>query len=162
MAFDFDQEIDRRGTHCTKWEFIAHGDTVTFGDHADPKHGRDRLLPMWVADMDFRCPPAVIEALTARAQQGVFGYSHPCDSYYEAVISWVRRRYGWRIERDWIVLIPGVVPAVNMAVETYVKLNTPGANDGILRGWVDGRLAYSKKATGRFPTDEEIDALGAA
>ena len=121
MSFDFDQEIDRRGTHCTKWEFIVQGDTVTFGDHADPRRGPDRLLPMWVADMDFRCPPAVIEALTARAQQGVFGYSHPHDSYYDAVISWVRRRYGWQIERNWIVLTPGVVPAVNMAVQTFAK-----------------------------------------
>jgi cystathionine beta-lyase len=121
MSFDFDQEIDRRGTHCTKWEFITQGDTVIFGDHADPKHGRDRLLPMWVADMDFRCAPAVIEALTARAQQGVFGYSHPCDSYYDAVISWVRRRYSWQIEQEWIVLTPGVVPAVNMAIQTFIS-----------------------------------------
>jgi cystathionine beta-lyase len=92
-----------------------------FGDHADPKYGRDRLLPMWVADMDFRCPPAVVEALTERAQQGIFGYSMACDSYYEAVISWIDRRYHWQAERDWIVITPGVVPAVNMAVETFVK-----------------------------------------
>jgi cystathionine beta-lyase len=121
MIYDFDQEIDRRGTHCIKWEFIIEGDNVTFGDHADSKHGRDRLLPMWVADMDFRCAPQVIEALTARAQQGVFGYSRPCDSYFDAVISWIRRRYGWLAERDWIVLTPGVVPAVNMLIQSFVK-----------------------------------------
>ena len=121
MSYDFDREIDRRGTHCIKWEFIIEGDTVTYGDHADAKRGRDRLLPMWVADMDFRCAPPIIEALTARAQQGVFGYSRPCDSYFNAVISWIRRRYGWLAEQEWIVLTPGVVPAVNMAVQTFVK-----------------------------------------
>jgi len=121
MAYDFDQEVDRRGTNCIKWEFIIEDDQIIFGDHADPKHGEDRLLPMWVADMDFRCPPAVIEALTERAQQGIFGYSYPCDSYFEAVISWIQRRYGWQIERDWIVITPGVVPAVNMAVQSFVK-----------------------------------------
>lgn len=120
MKFGFDEEVDRMGTQCIKWEFIADGDTMVFGDHADPKHGSDRLLPMWVADMDFRCPPAVIEALTARAQQGVFGYSYPCDSYYEAVINWMARRYGRTIERDWIALTPGVVPAINMMVQSFV------------------------------------------
>jgi len=121
MTYDFDREIDRRGTNCVKWEFVFKDDVPIFGDHADPKYGRDRLLPMWVADMDFRCPPAVIEALTERAQQGIFGYSMPCDSYYDAVISWIDRRYGWQTERDWIVITPGVVPAVNMAVETFVE-----------------------------------------
>jgi cystathionine beta-lyase len=121
MSYDFDREIDRRGTNCVKWEFIMDGDTAMFGDHADPKYGRDRLLPMWVADMDFRCAPPIIEALTARAEQGIFGYSRPCDSYFEAVISWIERRHGWRPERDWIVLTPGVVPAVDMAVQTFVK-----------------------------------------
>ncbi len=121
MSYDFDQEIDRRGTNCVKWEFIIKDDVPIFGDHADPRHGRDRLLPMWVADMDFRCPPAVIEALTERAQQGIFGYSMACDSYYEAVLNWIDRHYGWQAERDWIVITPGVVPAVNMAVETFVK-----------------------------------------
>ncbi len=121
MTFDFDQEIDRRGTNCTKWEFINDGDTYIFGDHADPKHGRDRLLPMWVADMDFRCPPAVVEALTERGRQGIFGYSEPCDSYYEAVMGWIDRRHGWQIERDWIVITPGVVPAIKVLIQSFVK-----------------------------------------
>ena len=84
MKFNLNEEIDRRGTNCVKWEFIADGDILRFGDHADPKHGPNRLLPMWVADMDFRCPPGVIEAMVNRAQQGVYGYSSPCDSYFEA------------------------------------------------------------------------------
>ncbi|MGD2078245.1 MAG: MalY/PatB family protein [Chloroflexota bacterium] len=121
MTYDFDREIERLGTNCVKWEFIIEDDMPVFGDHADSKYGRDRLLPMWVADMDFRCAPAIVEALTERAQQGIFGYSMPCDSYFDAVTSWIGRRYGWQAQRDWIVITPGVVPAINMAVETFVK-----------------------------------------
>lgn len=120
MSFDFDQEIDRRGTNCMKWEFVLNGEELIFGDHADRKHGPDRLLPMWVADMDFRCPPAVVDTLTQRAQQGVYGYSYPCDSYFEAVTDWFSRRYEWQIRRDWITLTPGVVPAINMLIQTFV------------------------------------------
>jgi cystathionine beta-lyase len=73
---------------------------------------------MWVADMDFHCPPAVIEAMVARAEQGIFGYSRPTDSYYEAVINWLQRRHGWSVERDWIELSPGVVAAISMLVQS--------------------------------------------
>lgn len=121
MTYNFDQEIDRKGTNCFKWEFIFDGGTLIFGDHADPKHGSNRLLPMWVADMDFRCPPAVIEALVSRAEHGIFGYSFPCDSYFEAVTGWMARRYGREIERDWISITPGVVAAINTLVQTFVE-----------------------------------------
>ena len=120
MTFNFDAEIDRTGTHSIKWEFLFEGHKLVFGDHAQAKHGRDRLLPMWVADMDFRCPPAVIDALTERVAHGIFGYAMPSDSYYEAVINWIARRYGVVVERDWLVLTPGIVPALNMLVETLI------------------------------------------
>jgi cystathionine beta-lyase len=120
MTFRFDEEISRKGTHSLKWEFVIEGTELIYSDHADPTRGKNRLLPMWVADMDFRCPPAVIEALVARAEQGIFGYSFPTDSYYEAVINWVVRRHGWPVERDWIVLTPGIVPALNMLVQSYI------------------------------------------
>lgn len=121
MDYDFDREIERMGTNCVKWEFIRDGDALRHGDHADPKHGTERLLPMWVADMDFRCPPPVVKALEERAHQGIFGYSYPCDSYYEAVIDWMAHHYGREIRRDWIVITPGVVPAINMMIQTFVK-----------------------------------------
>ena len=95
MSFDFDTEVNKFGINSIKWEFIfdaAHN--VTQGDHAHPKHGTERLLPLWVADMDFRCPPAVVEAVVERAKRGVFGYCMPTDSYYEAVINWFAKRYG--------------------------------------------------------------------
>jgi cystathionine beta-lyase len=68
--------------------------------------------------MDFHCPSPVIEAMTARAEQGIFGYSRPTDSYYEAVINWLQRRHGWTVERDWIALSPGVVTAISMLVQS--------------------------------------------
>ena len=79
------------------------------------------LLPMWVADMDFRVPPAVVDALIKRTEHGLFGYSYPMVSYFEAVIDWHKRRYGRNIQKEWIVLTPGVVPALNMIVQTFIQ-----------------------------------------
>ncbi|MCP4416334.1 MAG: pyridoxal phosphate-dependent aminotransferase [Chloroflexi bacterium] len=122
MTFDFDSEINKFGINSSKWEFLFDADhNATFSELAYPEHGDERLLPMWVADMDFRCPPAVVEAVTKRAQRGVFGYCTPTDSYYEAVIGWFARRYGRSIQRDWIVLTPGVVPALNMLIQTFTQ-----------------------------------------
>jgi cystathionine beta-lyase len=121
MDFGYDVEVNRRGTCSVKWEFLHDGNQMKYGDHADPKHGKNRLLPMWVADMDFPAPPAVIEALKKRAEHGIFGYTTPADGYFEAVISWIQRRYGYTVERDWILLTPGVVPAVNMMVQAFLK-----------------------------------------
>ncbi len=121
MTYDFDTEINREGTNSVKWEFIAKDGELHYGDHAAAKYGADRILPMWVADMDFRCPPAVIEALEQRVQHGIFGYSKPTDSYYETLLRWIKRRYGWDVEREWVSLAPGVVPALNMLVQSLME-----------------------------------------
>lgn len=115
MTFNFDLEIDRKGTHSAKWEM----EPDDFDKNANP--GGGRLLPLWVADMDFRTAPAVIEALVKRAEHGLFGYSTPTDSYYDTVIDWHKRRYGRTIQKEWIVLTPGVVPALNMIVQTFIE-----------------------------------------
>ena len=120
MAFRFDEEISRKGTHSVKWEFISDGVQLTQHDLIYGRPEEERLVPIWVADMDFRSPPAVVEALVERAEHGIYGYTSPTDSYYEAVIGWIARRYGWTIEREWITLTPGVVPALNMLVQTIV------------------------------------------
>jgi cystathionine beta-lyase len=78
---------------------------------------------MWVADMDFRCPEPVVEALIARAEHGIFGYSAPTKDFYHSVVNWMERRHNWRIDPEWICLTPGVVPALNMLVRTF---STPG------------------------------------
>ncbi len=121
MVYHFDEEISRRGTHSIKWEFLFPNGRPQYGDHADPKYGRERILPMWVADMDFQGPPEMIEALVQRARHGIFGYSLAGDSYYEAVLGWMARRYGRSVPREWLVITPGVVPAINMLIQALVQ-----------------------------------------
>jgi cystathionine beta-lyase len=102
MAFDFDTVIDRGGGDSYKWNKYA---------------GRD-ILPLWVADMDFAAPPAVIEALHRRVDHGVFGYGGPTASVVESVLEHLEREYGWRIEAEWIVWLPGLVTGLNVACRT--------------------------------------------
>ncbi|MGD8604714.1 MAG: MalY/PatB family protein [Anaerolineales bacterium] len=120
MKFNFDKEINRHGTNSVKWEFRQGEEELMAIEHTDIFFGPDRTLPMWVADMDFKCPPAVVEAVTARAEHGIYGYSAPTDGFFEAAIDWMARRRGWEISKDWIVITPGVVPALNMLVRTFV------------------------------------------
>ena len=115
MKYDFDTIIERRGTNSVKW------------DHADRIFRGCNLLPLWVADMDFQSPPAVIEALTRRASHGIFGYSAPGSDYYRAFTRWFARRHGWEIRPEWIHFTPGVVPALNLIIQTFTE---PG--DGII------------------------------
>ena len=102
MDIDFDAPIERRGTASFKWDMYP-------GD----------VLPLWVADMDFASPPPVVEALEARARHGVFGYSLVPDSLIAAIAAHLERRYGWRIEPDWIVWLPSVVPGLNLAGRAF-------------------------------------------
>lgn len=106
MKFDFDEIVDRRGTNSIKYDFA-----VEFGKPAD-------VLPLWVADMDFRIPPAVIEALIKAAQHGIFGYSDTKQDYFEAVHNWYKKRFNWHTERSWLVKTPGVVFALSAAVRS--------------------------------------------
>lgn len=109
--FDFDQWIDRRPTRALKWL----------------KYEGTDILPMWVADTEFKAPPAVIEALSERVEHGIFGYSRPSPALTELIIHRMRERYNWQIEADWLVYMPGVVPALNLACQTF---SAPG--DAIL------------------------------
>ena len=104
MSDDFDREIDRTGTYSTKYD----GRQAMFG-HPD-------VMPLWVADMDFAAPAAVTEALVARAAHLVYGYTLFPDSLYEALIDWLKSRHGWRVEREWIVFCPGVVPSLSATI----------------------------------------------
>ncbi|MGY3927158.1 MalY/PatB family protein [Aeromonas simiae] len=101
--FDFDKEIDRSNTMSLKW---------------DKYKGRD-VLPMWVADTDFLSPPGVIEALTQRVAHGIFGYSRPSPRLIELIINRLADRYGWHIEPEWLVFLPGVVPGLNLACRAW-------------------------------------------
>ena len=106
MKYDFDKTIDRRATNSYKWDSAPEG-----------------VLPMWVADMDFRTVPAIIDALQKRVAHGIFGYTRVPDAYYDAVTSWFSRRHGWDIDREWIIYTSGVVPAVSAVIKA---LTVPG------------------------------------
>ena len=82
-------------------------------------------IPMWVADMDFESPPAVIDALRRRVEHGVFGYPLVPPSLFEAAIGWMRRRHGWAIETSWISMMPGIVAALNYAVRAFTRPGDP-------------------------------------
>jgi cystathionine beta-lyase len=102
-SFDFDTVPERSGTDSQKWQKYA---------------GRD-ILPLWVADMDFRSPPAVIEALHRRVEQGIFGYARPVRSTVDAVVGALDERYGWRVDPEWIVWLPGLVCGLNVAINAF-------------------------------------------
>ncbi len=121
MKYDFDREISRKGTNSVKWEFIKQRDGLLFREEPDDSSAGPRLLPMWVADMDFPCPEPVVEALLARVQHRIFGYTYPTDSYHSAIVNWMKKRHGWEIEPEWICTTPGVVPALNMLVKAYIS-----------------------------------------
>ncbi|EXX85831.1 MalY/PatB family protein, partial [Paenibacillus darwinianus] len=113
--YDFDRVVPRGGTASYKW------------DQSEKLFGRADILPLWVADMDFEPPREVVEAITKRAQEGVYGYTIRTDDYYEAVSGWLSRRHNWAVEHDWISSSPGIVPALSMIVQVFTK---PG--DGII------------------------------
>lgn len=107
--YDFDEVIDRKGTCSEKWDGLK-------------KHfGTDDVLPMWVADMDFKSPPEVIKLIVERSKHGIFGYPVRTESYYEAIINWVRERYGWEIKGDWIVDVPSVMPGIAAAILAFTS-----------------------------------------
>ncbi len=115
QEFDFDRIIDRRGTFSYKHDGLKK------------VFGREDVLPMWVADMDFAVPPAVQEAIRRRAAHPIYGYTFRPEEYYDSFISWLRERHGWQVEREWIVYTPGIVPALNMAIQAFTA---PG--DGVI------------------------------
>ena len=107
MKYDFDEIIERRGTGSVKWDESPSSD----------------VIPMWVADMDFKAAPAILEAIRKRAEHGVFGYALVEDDYYDAIISWFQRRHQWTIRREEILYTTGVIPAMSCAIKA---LTMPG------------------------------------
>jgi cystathionine beta-lyase len=110
-SFNFDDIIDRRNTSSLKWD----------------RYGERDILPMWLADMDFRSPPAVIEALRQRVDHGIFGYTLPPEELIETIQANLLRKYNWQIEKHWLVWLPGLVCALNLAC-----LATGGSGDEVV------------------------------
>ena len=109
MHINFDETIDRKSTSCLKYDFAA--------ERGYPKD----ILPFWVADMDFRVPVPVIDALKTRADHGIFGYTQIKDDYFNVLQNWFRTRHDWEIERSDLVITPGVVFAVATAIRAFTR-----------------------------------------
>lgn len=101
MKYNFDEIIPRRGTNSYKWD--------------TPEE--ENVLPMWVADMDFRTAPAIIETLRRRVEHGIFGYTKVPQNYYDAIVSWFINRHQWEIDSQWIIYTSGVVPAISAIIK---------------------------------------------
>ncbi len=114
MVYDFDTEIDRMPTSSVKWSLMER---IT---------GLDDLMPLWVADMDFACPPEVVEALKKRVSHPIYGYTAPTEGYHAGLIKWMEKRNDWSgIEKDWILFTPGVVAGFSFAIQAFSQ---PGDN----------------------------------
>ena len=109
--YNFDEIIDRTNTNCIKY------------DARSAFFGTDQLLPLWVADMDFRTPDFIVEAIKERADKDIFGYTFRGESYNQAIVDWLKRRHNWTIQPEWISFSPGVVAGLTMAIEA---LSEPG------------------------------------
>ena len=114
-TIDFNEIIDRKNTNSIKYDFAL-------------RRGKpENLLPLWVADMDFKVSEKILEALHERVEHGIFGYSEVQDEYFEAVQGWLEKRHHWKVESRWLVKTPGVVFALAMAVQAFTD---PG--DGVM------------------------------
>ncbi len=113
--YNFDEIVARQGTNCLKYDAL-------------PLFFKTKeALPLWVADMDFKTPDFIVDAIKKRVEHEIFGYTFKPDSYYEAIIGWMKRRHNWDVKKEWISFSPGVVAGLTFAVETFSK---PG--DGVI------------------------------
>jgi len=111
MKYNFDEVIDRTDYHSVKWDELE----TVFG--AVPQD----VLPMWIADMEFRSPKPVIEAIKKANEHGIYGYTSRPDSYYQAIINWNGKRHNWKIKKDWIAYGPGVIPALSLIIRAFCQ-----------------------------------------
>ena len=115
MKYDFNRFIDRRDSFSLKWSRSA----------LQKFYGKDNedLLPLWVADMDFECPKPVVDAVIKEAEGKIYGYNwHNTSIYQDAVTGWMNRRHQWKVDPNWIIYSPGIVPAINMMVQTFSNI----------------------------------------
>ena len=109
MQYDFDTIIDRRSSGAVKTDALKQN------------FGRDDLLPMWVADMDFNTPPFIVDALRRRMEHPVFGYATMPDGYWTTVARWIATHHGWQVKEDWLTFIPGIVKGIGMAINVFTQ-----------------------------------------
>ncbi len=107
MKYNFDEIVNRENTASVKYDLRVE------------LFGKKDVIPMWVADMDFKTPDFIINAIKERTKHEVFGYSIRPKSYFTSIINWLKRRHQWTVQEDWISFGPGIVPAINMAILAY-------------------------------------------
>lgn len=105
MKYDFDEIVPRRGSNSYKWDTAKD----------------DGVLPMWVADMDFRTAPPIIDAMAKRVRHGIFGYTRVPQAYFDAVTGWFGERHGFTVQKDWILFTSGVVPALSAVIKALAE-----------------------------------------
>lgn len=109
MDYNFDKIVNRKNTNSFKWDKLA------------ARFGRDDIIPMWIADMEFETPIEVSKTIKERANHGVYGYTFRSEGYHDAIKNWVKKRHDWDIDSKWITFSPGIVPALSMCVNTFTK-----------------------------------------
>lgn len=140
MKYDFDTVVDRSKNNAAKY------------DERIKKFGTDKVIPLWIADMDFKSPQPVIDTLTARAQEGIWGYTSRPASYFEAICNWQQRRHGWTIDRSLVSWSLGVVPALSM----LVKLFTPEGSKVLIQTPVYGEFYDVSEAWNRTVVENRL------
>lgn len=108
-SYNFDEVVPREGTNCLKW------------DARERFFGKADVLPLWVADMDFKTPDFIIDALRARLNHEILGYTFRPDSYFQSIVDWMKMRHNWAIQREWISFSPGVVSGLNLLIEAFTE-----------------------------------------
>jgi cystathionine beta-lyase len=109
MTWNFDEPVAREGTYCVKY------------DLREEIFGVKNVIPLWVADMDFKTPEFVIDAMKERLNHEICGYTFRSPEYFSSIISWLKSRHGWAIEKDWICFNPGIVPALNFCTLAFTQ-----------------------------------------
>jgi cystathionine beta-lyase len=109
MKYNFDELIDRRNTGAVKTDLCKK------------MFGTDDLIPLWVADMDFRTPDFIIDAINNRCKHPILGYTVPDEEYFNSIIRWIDARHGWKLERNWLGFLPGIVPGLAFAVNALTQ-----------------------------------------
>jgi len=155
MRWNFDDAPQREGTNSIKYDLRRE----TFGS--------PDVIPMWVADMDFRTPDFILEALKKRVDHGIMGYTFRSSGYFSSIIEWLESRYGWKVQKEWICFSPGIVPALNFSTLAFTSIN-----DGIIiqppvyHPFYPAILAHNRKPVHNLLTENngrweiDFDSLG--
>ncbi|MDR2814779.1 MAG: pyridoxal phosphate-dependent aminotransferase [Prevotellaceae bacterium] len=105
--YNFDKVVDRQGTNALKVDALR------------ARYGAEDLIPLWVADMDFEAPPFIVDALRARMEHPVFGYTQISQGYWPSIIRWLEELHGWEVKREWLCYVPGIVTGIGLALNVF-------------------------------------------